>query len=102
LVVCLAGRDRLVEDRRVRGQAGDRELVDVALQRPVVEDRAGDVVEPEALAEVVKFLGGLHWRSPFAVSATRSGVKPNLVCTSFSGAELPKVCIPIDAPAAPT
>ena len=31
-VVGVAAGDRLVEDRRVRGQAGDRELVDVALR----------------------------------------------------------------------
>ena len=54
LVVGVAAGDRLVEDRRVGGEAGDRELVDVALQGAVVEHLAGDVVEPEALAEVVR------------------------------------------------
>ena len=37
-----------------------------------------------------------------AVSTTFSGVKPNLVSTSLSGAEEPKVCIPIVAPRGPT
>ena len=60
VVVGVAGGDRLLEDRRVRRQARDRELVDVALQRPVVEHRAGDVVQPEALAEIVELLRGLH------------------------------------------
>src|SRR3546814_18856990 len=53
-VVGAAVADRLVEDRRVGGQPGDAVLVDVALQRAVVEDLAGDVVQPEALAEVAK------------------------------------------------
>ena len=116
LVVGVAAGDRLVEDRRVRGQAGDRELVDVAGERAVAQHRAGDVVEPEALAQLVQFRGRLHG-SPSSVafryqlrmastsraaSATLSGVKPNLVCTSLSGAELPKVCMPIRLPPGPT
>ena len=47
----VAVRDRMVEDRRVRGQPGDRQLVDVALQRAAGQQVAGDVVEPEALAQ---------------------------------------------------
>ncbi len=79
LVVGVTAGDRLVEDRRVGGEAGDRELVDVALQRAVGQHRAGDVVEPEALAHVVQLRGRLHESSSFAASATFSGVKPNLV-----------------------
>src|SRR4029453_8064150 len=79
LVVSVAARDRLVEDRRVGGQTGDRELLDVALQGAVGQHRAGDVVEPEALARLVQLRGRLHESSSFATSATRSGVKPNLV-----------------------
>ena len=41
LVVGVAAGDRLVEDRRVRGQPGDRELVDVAGERAVAEHRRG-------------------------------------------------------------
>src|SRR5690606_39805326 len=55
-VVGAAAADRLVEDRRVGGQPGDAVLVDVALQRAVVEDLAGDVVQPEALADVAQGL----------------------------------------------
>ena len=102
LVVGVAAGDRLVEDRRVRGQAGDRELLDVAREGAVAQHRAGDVVEPEALAQLVQLRGRLHESSSFAASATRSGVKPNLSWTSFSGAEVPKVCIPILTPAGPT
>src|SRR5881397_796103 len=71
--------------------------------RAVVEHLAGDRVDPEALAELVQLLRGLHRPSTsLAVSATRSGVNPNMVCTSFRGADEPKVCIPIVAPSVPT
>ena len=59
-VVVEAAADRLVEDRRVRREPGDRVLVDVALDHAVVEHLAGDVVEPEALTEVVEVLGCGH------------------------------------------
>ena len=116
LVVGVAAGDRLVEDRRVRGQAGDRELVDVALQGAVAQHRAGDVVEPEALAQLVQSCGCLHERPPQVVdeltvarsatsratSATLSGVKPNSASTSANGADWPKVVMPMIAPAVPT
>ena len=60
LVVGVAGPDRLVEDRRVRGQPGDGELLDVALEDALAQHRAGDVVEPEALPQLVQSCGGLH------------------------------------------
>ena len=61
VVVEIAGADGLLEDGRVRGQAGDRELVDVALQAAVAEHLAGDVVDPHALAEGVQLLQiGIH------------------------------------------
>ena len=52
--------DGVIKDRRVRGQPGHRQFVDVALERAAVQQVARDVVEPEALAQVVKFLGGFH------------------------------------------
>jgi hypothetical protein len=55
--------DSLVEDGRVRGQTGDGQLVDVASQRAVIEDLAGDVVEPNALAEIVQAFRGGHGSS---------------------------------------
>jgi hypothetical protein len=55
-VVAGTVRDGVVEDRGVGGQAGDRQLVDVALQRAAIEQVAGDVVEPQALAEPVECL----------------------------------------------
>ena len=42
-----------VVDRRVAREAGDRQLADIASERAVVEHAAGDVVEPETLAESV-------------------------------------------------
>jgi hypothetical protein len=53
LVVRIAATDRLVEDGRVGRQPGDRQLVYVALQGSVAEHVPGDVVEPQALAELV-------------------------------------------------
>jgi hypothetical protein len=52
-VVAGTVRDSVVEDRGVGGQAGDRQFVDVALQSAAIEQVAGDVVEPQALAEPV-------------------------------------------------
>jgi hypothetical protein len=54
--VVVGGRavQRLVEDRRVARETGEAELVDHAGERAVVEHRAGDRVEPEALAEPVQ------------------------------------------------
>src|SRR5262249_31687765 len=60
VVVVVAVRDRVVEDRRVRGEARHRQLVDVAFELAAREERAGDVVEPEALAGIVESLRGLH------------------------------------------
>ena len=87
LVVGVAAADRLVEDRRVGGEPGDGEIGDVALERPVVEDRPGDVVEPEALSQLVQLFGRLYDPLPSAAraitsraaSATLSGVKPYFV-----------------------
>src|SRR6185312_14372840 len=60
LVVHGAVLDRIVEDRRVRGQPCHRKIVDVAFQRAAVQQLAGDVVEPEALAEIVQLPGRGH------------------------------------------
>src|SRR5262249_58938608 len=60
VVVVGAALDRVVEDRRVRGQARDRQLVAIALERAAGEELASDVVEPEALSELVKLLCRFH------------------------------------------
>ena len=51
---------RLVEDGGVGGEPGDRQLVDVTLERAARQQVAGDVVEPETLALIVEPLGGVH------------------------------------------
>ena len=50
----------LLEDRRVGGEAGDRQLGDHLGEPPAVEHVAGDVVDPQALAGVVQLLCRLH------------------------------------------
>ena len=50
----------MVEDRRVRGQPGHGQFVDIPFERAVVEQIPRDVVEPEALPQVVQRLGGFH------------------------------------------
>src|SRR3984893_18749292 len=59
-VIVIAVLDRVVEDCRVGRQPGDRKLVNVAAQRAAAQQVACDVVEPEALAEVVEGLSRLH------------------------------------------
>src|SRR5664280_1322381 len=59
-VVGRAVLEGVVEDRRIRGQAGHGPFADVAPQRSCIQQVTGDIVEPEALAQVVKQLGGVH------------------------------------------
>ena len=47
VVIRVSVSDRVIENGRVRGQTGDRELVDVPAEPSAVEKRAGDVVEPD-------------------------------------------------------
>src|SRR6185436_4871448 len=70
-VVVVAVLDRVVEDRRVRGEPRDRQFPDVAGERPSGEEGARDVVEPEALARVVQLPGSFH-RVPFRRAASSS------------------------------
>ena len=63
VVVVGAARDRLVEDGRVRREPGHRVLGDVAGEGAGVEQRPGDVVEPDALAGVVQTRQRVHVRS---------------------------------------
>ncbi len=67
LVVVGAAGQRLVEDRRVRRQAGDGKVGDVSRERPARQERAGDVVEPQALAGVVQSCCRVHAAFPFEV-----------------------------------
>ena len=67
----------MIENRWIRRQTGDRQLVDVALQGYVVEDVAGDVVELETLAEIMERFGRVHgftsqWNSVLFPAAWRN------------------------------
>src|SRR3954470_1077177 len=59
-VIVTAALDGVLEDRRVRGQPGDREIMDVATERAAGQQVARDVVQPDALAGLVKLLGRSH------------------------------------------
>ena len=60
LVVCRSIADGFVENRGIGGEAGDRQFFDVAAQRAVVENFPRDVVEPEALTQIVQGLRDGH------------------------------------------
>src|SRR5262249_49489128 len=54
----------MLENCRVRGQARQRPLVDVAFGGSAREQAAGDVVEPKALPQIVKRLRCFHGSAP--------------------------------------
>jgi hypothetical protein len=54
VIVVFAVPDSVIEDRGVRCEPRHRKLVDVALQRAAVQQLAGDIVEPQALTEIVE------------------------------------------------
>ena len=80
-VVGRAVLDGVVEDRGVRREPRDRQLVDVLLERSAVEQVAGDVVEPDALAEVVEQLCRFHRVN----SVVDRGAAPQRVSQPASG-----------------
>ena len=64
VVVVVTVLDGVVEDRGVRREPRDRELLDVAAKRTAGQQAAGNVIEPEALAHFVEFLCRFHDFSP--------------------------------------
>jgi len=50
----------------------------------------------------IAVLSHLRPSSSWAIATMRSGSKPNLRCSSLSGADAPKVCMPMTWPVAPT
>ena len=60
VVIIVTVLDGVVEDRGVRSQPRDREILDVAMERAAGQQAAGDVVEPETLAHFVQFLSRFH------------------------------------------
>ena len=61
VVVVGAAADRVLEDRWVRCQTGHRQIGDVLRKPAAAQQFAGDVVEPEALPQVVELARvGVH------------------------------------------
>ena len=108
LVVVGAAEDRLLEDRRVGGDAAQRVLADHPLELARLDQAAPDLVEPDARAGLGQggqpLVHSLRQRSYLlllsgldalrtarrACSATFSGVNPKCSKTSLAGAEAPK------------
>ena len=71
VVVAVGAGDRLGEDRRVRGRAGDRAVGDQRRERAAVEQLARERVEPDRDAGVVELLEAVH-AAPASVAGARS------------------------------
>jgi hypothetical protein len=59
-VIVSAILDRVIENRRVGRQPGNGQFVDIALKQAAVQEVPRNIVEPQALAQVVEFLGRFH------------------------------------------
>src|SRR5262249_23717030 len=59
-IIMGAALDRVIEDCRIRCESCQRQVRDVAPQSAAGEQVAGDVVEPNALSELVESLRCLH------------------------------------------
>src|SRR5437879_2007664 len=59
-IITRAVLDRVIEDCRVRCESGKRQVGDVAPQSAAGQQVAGDVVEPDALSELMELLRRLH------------------------------------------
>ncbi len=59
-VIGRAVLDRMIENRRVRGKSRDRQLFDVFPESSTVEQVSGNVVEPQALAQIMQLLCCFH------------------------------------------
>ncbi len=66
-VVGVGAPDRLVEDRRIRGQSCQPVLGDPAFEGPVVQHLPGDVVQPQALADGAQSLQVLVHCNPLPI-----------------------------------
>ena len=53
-IVRFAVSDGVIEDCRIGGQTSDREILDVALESAAIEQLARDVIEPDALSQIVE------------------------------------------------
>src|SRR5260370_39153219 len=93
---------RGVEDQHLHASRSAREDAEIDAART---DRRSQRRAPSPAVRIV--LQGVrsayalpNWA--FAATTTRSGSKPNFLCSSFSGAEAPNVFIPITWPDVPT
>ena len=60
-VVCAAAADRMLEDGRIRGQPGHRQIGDVPRKRAACQQLTGEVVKPQTLTQIVQLSGiGVH------------------------------------------
>src|SRR5271156_3334193 len=59
-IVRFAVSDSVIEDRRIGGQPRDRKILDVAFKGAAIEQFARDVIEPDALTQIVERLTSLH------------------------------------------
>jgi hypothetical protein len=59
-VIVRAILDRVVENRLVGRQPGNGQFVDIVLEQAAVQEVPRNMVEPQALAQVVKFVGRFH------------------------------------------
>ncbi len=76
IIVVAAVLDGVVEDGRIRCQPGNREFVDIAAKHARLEQAARDVVEPEALTQVVHDLSGFHDVTSITPPTWTSSVQP--------------------------
>src|SRR6185437_8506475 len=86
----VVGRDmlhRMIEDRRVGSEPGDRQLVDVALQGTARKQVPRDVVQPQALAGAVELQCIGAWPRPCATPFGPAFAVQNL-SSRFSHLEL--------------
>jgi hypothetical protein len=60
VIVGRAVLDGVIEDRRIRSQTRHRQFINVPFECAVVQQVAGDVVEPEALAQIMELLRSFH------------------------------------------
>ena len=97
--VAVGAEDHHGAGRRHRGTVGLRAAVGPSqLTLPAHHLSLTSTFTPDGLA------GVHHWHpsSSLAAATTRSGSKPNLRCSSLSGADAPKVFIPMTWPPTPT
>src|SRR6202035_109942 len=101
-VIIGAVPDGMIEDRRIRGQSGYRQFIDVVLQCAAAQEGAGDIVEPKALSEIVQCLCRVH-RAGSKLDADIGGAGRNRVRSKLrrspmrsimtsAGGKTPTVC----------